>query len=90
RKVVVVAGRRSRFELVPELFDNVKKVELLESEPVNAFKDIPRLVGELRERKDSLVLISLGAAATVLASKLAEVGVQALDVGHISNCYNNV
>lgn len=90
RKVVVVAGRRSRFELVPELFDNVKKVELLESEPVNAFKGIPRLVGELRERKDSLVLISLGAAATVLASKLAEVGVQALDVGHISNCYNNV
>lgn len=90
RKVVIVAGRRSRFELVPELFDNVKSVELIESEPVNAFKDVPRLVGELKGRKDSLVLISLGAAATVLASKLSEVGVQALDVGHISNCYNNV
>lgn len=90
RKVVIVAGRRSRFELVPELFDNVKNVELFESEPVNAYKDIPRLVSELSSRKDSLVLLSLGAAATVLASKLSEVGVQALDVGHISNCYNNV
>lgn len=90
REIIIVSGKRSRFELVPELFDNVRGVELLESEPVNAFKDVPRLVEQLRAQQDKLVLISLGAAATVLSAKLSGYGVQALDIGHISNCYNNV
>lgn len=68
-----------------EPFDKVKAVEFLESEAVDAFEDVPRLVNELRGREDSLVLISLGAAATVLTSKLSEVGVQTIDVGFISN-----
>lgn len=37
--------------------------------------------------KDSLICISLGQCATVLAYDLAKVGYQALDIGHIDNEY---
>ena len=90
RDIVTVCGRRSRFELVPELFDNVRSVDHLYSEPVNAYSDIDRLVAELKAEEGKLVLASLGAAATVLCSRLSELGVQAIDIGHISNCYLNV
>ncbi len=54
------------------------------------FGGVPRLVNELGDRVDSLVLVLLGVAAAVLTSKLSEVGVQPIGVGNIPICYNNV
>ena len=73
-----------------EPFGKVEAVELLGSEAVDAFEDVPRQIYRLRGREDPLLLVSLGAAVIVLTSKFSEVGVQAIDVGYISNCYNNV
>jgi phosphoglycolate phosphatase-like HAD superfamily hydrolase len=91
KRVAIVTGRGSRFELVPQLFDNLAGHEFVYSEPRNAFSDVDRLVAEVRSLPGiDLCLVALGPAGTVLTRKLAEVGVRTIDVGHISNSYANV
>jgi hypothetical protein len=93
RTVTVVTGRDSRFDLVPQLFDNIAGHEVVHSTPRNAFADLDRLEREIldgpRSRSD-LHLVALGPAGTVLAARLAAAGVRAIDVGHISNSYRYV
>ncbi|WP_169304026.1 GT-D fold domain-containing glycosyltransferase [Arthrobacter sp. CAU 1506] len=88
--VTVVTGRGSRFEMVPELFDNIRSSTFEYSEPRHAFDDLPRLLKVLEGSTSDLVLISLGQAGTVLASELAMRGQWALDIGHLSNSYNQI
>ena len=86
----VVTGEGSRFDLVDELFDNLKSVDFVYSTPNNAYTDVDRLVEEVQQHEAKLVLISLGPAGTVLAYKLAKLGIRALDIGHLSSSYLNV
>ncbi|MFC8598560.1 MULTISPECIES: GT-D fold domain-containing glycosyltransferase [unclassified Isoptericola] len=91
KRVAIVTGRGSRFDLVPQLFDNLAGHEFVYSEPRNAFADLDRLVDDVRNRPGvDLCLVALGPAGTVLAGRLAEAGVRTIDVGHISNSYANV
>lgn len=91
KRVAIVTGRGSRFDLVPELFDNLAAHELVYSEPRNAFSDLDRLTAEVRSRTDiDLCLVALGPAGTILAARLAREGIRTVDVGHISNSYANV
>lgn len=89
--VTIVTGEGSRFELIPELFDNVRSHRFVYSSPKNAFDDIDGVCARvLGLGPTGLVLISLGPAGTVLASRLSSCGVRALDVGHLSGSYMNV
>lgn len=85
--VTIVTGEGSRFDLLPELFDNLKSSRFEYSKPTHAFEDVPRLLDVLKGDASDLVLISLGPAGTVLASELAKQGRWALDVGHLSSSY---
>jgi hypothetical protein len=78
--------------MLPQLFDGVASFERLDSLPVDAFSDLPRLLNVIPKKTspDTLVLISLGPAGTVLASELCRVGIRALDIGHISDSYQTV
>ncbi|WP_098463778.1 GT-D fold domain-containing glycosyltransferase [Isoptericola jiangsuensis] len=90
-KVLVVTGRGSRFDLVPALFDDVAAVDHLWTVPRHAFEVLDELEAEIVARaSDELVLLALGPAGTILASRLARAGVWAIDVGHLSNSYLNV
>lgn len=89
RSVCVITGKGSRFELLPELFDNCRSVTRVDSLPVDAFDDLERVEElALRERAD-IFLVSLGPAGTVLANRLARSGLRAIDIGHISDSYTN-
>lgn len=88
--VTIVTGRGSRFEMVPELFDNVRSATFEYSQPMHAFEDVRRLLDVLENSGSDVVLISLGQAGTILASELALRGQWALDIGHISNSYNQI
>lgn len=90
KTVTVVTGEGSRFDLTPELFDNLAASRFLRSTPVDAFSDMPRIMAELTQDDSDLILIALGPAGTVLASHLAEAGRRAIDIGHISDSYENV
>lgn len=94
KRICVVAGRGSRFELIPELFDNVDSVIRVDSEPTDAYATLPELKKRLRDVGDAdLFLLALGPSGTVMAGYLAsEEGGrhQAIDIGHLSSSYANV
>jgi len=90
KSVTVVTGEGSRFDLIPELFDNLAGSQFLYSRPTDAFGDLPRLLSTLAANDSDIVLIALGPAGTVLASQLAKAGRRAIDVGHISDSFENV
>jgi Glycosyltransferase GT-D fold len=90
KSVRIVTGKGSRFDLTPELFDNVKSVDFTYSTPKNAFEDLDRLRDALAETEEDLYLIALGPAGTILAANLAAQGKWAIDLGHISDSYENV
>lgn len=89
RDVVFVIGKNGRFEIKSELFDNVNTSEIIYVPPVNAFDTYPQIIEScLKMQKDKLFLISAGPTATVLAYDLMKYGYQALDIGHLPNCYD--
>ena len=91
KRVVVVTGRGSRFDLVPQLFDNLAGHEVVHAEPRNAFSELDRVEAEVRACEGAdLCLVALGPAGTVLAARLARAGVRTLDIGHLSSSYLNV
>jgi len=91
RDVCIITGEGSRFDVVPELFDNVASSRFVYSTPVNAYGDLPRLMGELKDEDPaSLFLVALGPAGTLVTAWLAQRGRWAIDIGHISASWSNV
>lgn len=90
RRVTVVTGEGSRFELIPELFSSAFSIDIIYGRSKHAFEGLDTLKSELLSRDLDLVLIALGPAGTVLAADLHDLGVQSLDIGHLSNSYNEV
>lgn len=89
KNVTVITGKGSRFDLEPALFDCVASVRYVFSTPTEAYSDIDRLIGEVLRTvsKDTVCLIALGPAGTIIAAKLAREGYWALDIGHLSASY---
>jgi hypothetical protein len=84
RDVCIVTGEGSRFDIVAS-------TRFVYSTPVNAYNDLPRLMGELKnEDPDVLYLVALGPAGTLVTASLAQMGRWAIDVGHISASWANV
>ncbi|MCQ9337285.1 GT-D fold domain-containing glycosyltransferase [Corynebacterium phoceense] len=93
KRVTVITGQGSRFDLIPQLFNNVKDSSFLYSTPKNAYADLDRILEtvETTEYKASdIFLVALGPAGTVLTHKLALSGRRAIDIGHLPNSYDNV
>lgn len=89
-KAVIVTGREAKFDLLPELFDNLDGAEFVRGPNTNAYAELDELERAAIAAEADVVLISLGPAGTVLAHRLAREGVLALDIGHISASYKNV
>jgi hypothetical protein len=89
-KAVVVTGQEAKFDLVPELFDNLDGAEFVRGPNSNAYTELDRLEQGATAVEADVVLISLGPSGTILAHRLASKGVLALDIGHISASYKNV
>lgn len=84
REIVFIEGQYSRLGVGNDLFDNAKSIRRILCPHKNAFnvyKEILEKASQLPKNK--LVIIALGASATVLAYDLCKMGYQALDIGHI-------
>lgn len=92
RNALIVAGRGSRFELIDALFDNLGETALVEGAPRNAYVELESITQDVVANLDGkdLVLIALGPTGTLLAARLAVLGVQAIDIGHIAASYRSV
>lgn len=79
--VTIVAGKGDDQTWLKDL-DVVKAIRPIWGPEKHAYDEIDRIEEEIGKPSHS-VLLSLGATATVLAARLAEKGVHALDLGHI-------
>lgn len=90
RTVVFIYSSAGRFEITPEIFSNIKKHYHIDIGPRNAFEEYDRIMTAAKKYpRDYLFLIACGPAATVFAYDLAALGYQAIDIGHLPNCYAN-
>jgi glycosyltransferase family protein len=88
QRVVFVKGQNDIFGYDSDLFANMNIAKTITAPSSNAFAEYETILSEvLTEPANTLVLISLGPTATVLASDLAELGYQAFDIGHLHNEY---
>ncbi len=94
KKVCVIAGKGSRFELLPELFDSAASIHRVDSLPRDAFGELDALTERINAAPEAdIYLCALGPTGTVLAAHLAsEAGGSrhAVDVGHLASSYANV
>jgi hypothetical protein len=75
----------------PALFDSALSLETVAAPPVSAWAEYEALFRRCltwgQTTPDGIVLLCVGATATVLAYRLGAVGVQAVDVGHTPGYY---
>lgn len=91
KSVCFVSGKNSRFDPEHILFSNIKSGSLVLSENRNAYSDIDRVFELCMATPDvDIFLIALGVTGTILSSRLADAGKKALDIGHLTNCYDQV
>lgn len=84
KDILIVEGEKTRLGVGNDLFSDVKSIKRILCPAVNAFtfcEDIFRTV--LHFHQNELIVLALGPTATVLAAKLSECGLQALDLGHV-------
>lgn len=84
RKCVFVEGGCTGLGVGNDLFDNASEIRRILGPAQDAFMAYDRLLECCMEQdKDSLFLLALGPAATVLTYDLCRAGYQAVDVGHV-------
>lgn len=84
RNLTIVEGEKSRLGMGNDLFSNAASCIRILCPPINAFDQYHAIFNAVKETdKENLILIALGATATVLAYDLAREGYQAVDIGHI-------
>lgn len=88
KKVLFVVGENSHFILEPRLFNNIKEADMLVTKGKSSFEKYDDIFKQIKTYgTDWLIFLSLGPTATVLAYELSNLGYQALDMGHLPNCY---
>ncbi len=84
RDVVLIEGQKSRVGVENDLLDTARSTRRILCPSTNAFDtfgEVLRAAAAL-DRRD-LLLLALGPTASVLVPELADMGFQALDVGHV-------
>ncbi len=88
KKVLVVCGENSFKKVTPDLVDNSLEAIYVVGPSKDAFERYDELISQvLNSTKDTVVLISLGPTATVMAYDLHKLGYQAIDIGHAFKDY---
>ncbi len=75
----------SRLGVGNDLFYNARSIKRILCPAVNAYECYDEILRKTKKASASvgLVLVALGATATVLAYDLAKVGIWAIDIGHV-------
>lgn len=83
RTVLVWGGSRKSF--VPAMIRGASELHVIQSQPQQAWADRDNIMRKLRriKTKPEVVLLCLGPAATALVPDIVELGIQAVDIGHL-------
>jgi len=89
KDIVIVCGKRVFDYFEHNIFDNAKNIEYIYAPTNNAFDDYDNILEKVYKLdKNKLIILILGATATVMAYDLCNNGYRALDLGHLSKDYN--
>lgn len=85
RHLLIVEGRYSRLGIGNDLFDGASSIRRIWCPAINAYAKYDEILSAVKKeaQKGDLILIALGATATILAYDLAKCGYQAIDCGHL-------
>lgn len=89
RDILLVEGNWAYIGIRNDLFEGANNIRRIIAPSENAYSKYDRILSMVKEHtiKDTLVLVSLGPTATVLAYDLTIEGIQALDIGQLDNEY---
>lgn len=88
KKVILIEGEKSRLGVGNDLFSNTLSLKRILCPPENAYSVYEKILDVAKKAdKDTLILISLGPTAKVLAYDLFNLGYRVLDIGHIDMEY---
>lgn len=87
RKIYIIEGEFSRLGVGNDLFSTAASIQRILAPAKNAFSSYEKILDFIQKNtsKDSnvLLLLALGPTATIMVPFLADMGYQALDIGHI-------
>lgn len=89
KNVIFIEGKLTRMGVGNDLFDNVKSIRRILCPAKDAWFKYSEILETIKNNRcdDALYIIALGPTATVLAYDLCNMGLQALDLGHIDVQY---
>ncbi|WP_259706804.1 GT-D fold domain-containing glycosyltransferase [Weissella confusa] len=91
RDVLIIEGVGTDFGIGNDLFDNAQTVTRIEAKSRNAYDDVDEIMETTtkfaKDKKNLVVIIALGPTASVLAYRLANKGIWAVDLGHFDLQY---
>ena len=94
RNIIIVEGEKTRFGVGNNLLENAGSISRVLGPAESAFDYYDQLFIECcnlaKTLRAPLVLLALGPTATVLASDLADSGIQAIDIGHLDIGYERL
>lgn len=92
KRVCFITGESSRLDVNHSIFSTIKNYKLIVSKNTDAYEYIDSIMEDAQKIQNDvdMFLIALGPTGTVLAARLAKLGMQALDIGHLNNSYDTV
>ena len=88
KDIIIVEGEKSRLGMGNDLFDSAKSVRRILGPSKQCFSKYDELLSEVESHeKDTLYILALGPAASVMAYDLAKDGFHAIDMGNIDTEY---
>jgi glycosyltransferase family protein len=88
KNILLLEGEKSRLGVGNNLFSNANSLHRILCPQENAFEKINEIINQaVLQSKDTLILLSLGPAAKVIAFRLFLLGYRVIDVGHIDMEY---
>lgn len=85
RDLLIVEGRFTRMGIGNDLFSEARSVRRIWCPPIGAFSRYDEILAAVRTaaKPGDLILLALGATATIMAYDLAKLDYQAIDAGHL-------
>ena len=90
KNIIIIEGDKTRVGIGNDLFNNTKSIKRIICPNENAFSVFDKILNYFHTNnidKKSLILISLGPTATILAYELCKLGFQSIDIGHFDLQY---
>lgn len=89
KDILIAEGNHKKFGVNNDLLDNAKSIKRIICPNKNAFNVYNKILNNIiKVNKRTLILLSLGPTASVLAYDLYKLGYQVIDVGHMDYEYN--